>query len=329
MSPTYKQSCKVNPVALDFSAFEKKDIREEQFAHEELYDAGITKKQGELLRKAASWARGLKNSKALVVVAAVAVIGGVVLSMALAGLGGIIAGFILLIPLIYLALYVLGWVEEAKRRIQLKWLLFAKQNGFKYHVSLVGYNNPEALAFQIGYGGEVSNVLEIDDRLSVAEYTYKTKIGEEEVSHHFNFARFDLQNNVPHLVLDSKFSALQIVGEQEISLEGNFQDYFTLYTQEGFHIDALQIFTPDVMSKLLDQEGKYDLELVGSDLYIYEMHQGLIESGLTVGILANETKDKERHSRFINFLSSVIEIASEIDEQTNRYIRTGRPDANQ
>jgi hypothetical protein len=333
MKPTYKQSCQIDPAKIDFSAFERRDLQEEQFTQDELYEAGIVKAKKGLLQKAIGFVREKKHKKLwlIFIVVAVALI---VVSFVLSASFGDSGLMMLLLPLtvaaqvifpvaiIVLALYVLGWVEEAGRKIQLKWLLFAKQNGFRYHVGSTGGNNLGAFGFGIGYGGLVTNTLELDERLGVAEYTYKTKSGDEEVTHHFNFARFRLGKSVPHLVLDSKFSALQIKGERELKLEGNFQDHFTLYIPEGFHIDALQIFTPDVMSKLLDQEGKYDLELIGDDLYIYEMRRGLIESGLTTEALVDAVKDRERHSQFLNFLSSVINIVSEIDEQTNRYINT-------
>lgn len=313
MKPTYKQSCQIDPTKIDFSAFDQGDIREDQFSDEELYGAGVDKQKKGLFQEAITFTKNLQHGRILFTITSVVIVANIALILfAKPGVMSRMVIFILPIAIIFFALYTFGWIKEVERRMQLKWLLFAKQNGFIYYANPVGCNNPEAVAFNIGYGGTVSNMLEFDDRLSVAEYAYKTKNGEREISHHFNFARFRLENNVPHLVLNSKFSALQIWGERKIKLEGNFQDHFTLYAPDGFHIDALQIFTPDVMSKLLDQEGKYDLELVGSDLCIYEMHQGLIESGLTIKALDNPTKNRERHSRFINFLSSVIEIASEI-----------------
>ncbi|MCL1929702.1 hypothetical protein FWF93_01045 [Candidatus Saccharibacteria bacterium] len=308
---------------MDFSAFARKDIRVEQFDSEELYNAGIIRQKKGILQIITGFIKGQKHGAiwvtAAIAIAAIAAIGVVMPFISIS-----ISILISFPAVIFLLLYLLGWVEEASQRMQLKWLEFAKQNGFKYHIGSTGDNNPNALAFNIGHGGTTSHMLGLDDRLCVAEYTYKTEVGGETVWHHFNFARFKLHNDVPHLVLDSKFSALQIEGTKEIRLEGNFHEYFSLYAPEGFHIDALQVFTPDVMARLLDQEKKYDIELVGSDLYIYDMRQGLIESELTVGALANNTKDRERHSQFINFLRSAIEIASEIDEQTNRYVAASK-----
>jgi hypothetical protein len=327
MAQTYKQSCKIDPTKIDFSAFEQKDIQRTQFSTDELYEAGIVR-NNDTFHKITGYllSKKLKSVRFGVVVAAIVLLVAqifiTVFEWSFLDWLTTLAALFFPIVIVLFGIYALGWIEEASQKIQLRWLLFAKKNGFKYHVGAYGSNSAGALAFNIGYGGNISNTLDLDDRLSVAEYTYKTKHGDEEVSHHLNFARFRLQNNLPHLVLDSKFSALQIKGPQEIRLEGDFQDHFTLYAPGDYHLDALQIFTPDVMSVLLDQEGKYDLELVGSDLYIYEMRQGLIESGLTVNALANAVKDRERHSRFINFLSSVIEIVGEIDEQTDHYRNT-------
>ena len=331
MNPSYKQTCKIDPTKIDFSAFDQKSVPRDLFSEADLHAAGIFQKQGDFLGKAVKLVRDKKHAKVFLWIMIAAILTAIVLFIVpiVTGVRGVLLGLLtavcslaVMISVVLFALYMLGWVSEASQRIPLKWLLFASQNGFKYHATSTGDNNMAATAFNLGYTGQVFNTLELDERLSVAEYSYKTKNGEQEITHHFNFARFQLGNNVPHLVLDSKYSALQIQGEQEITLEGNFQDYFTLYAPTDCEVDALQIFTPDVMGTLLDQAGKYDVELIGSDLYIYDMKQGLVESGLTVDGLVNSVEDRKRHSQFINFLTSAIKIASEINEQTDHYINT-------
>ena len=55
---------------------------------------------------------------------------------------------------------------------------------------------------------------------------------------------------------------------QRISLEGNFDRFFTTYAPEGFHRDALEVLTPDVMALLIDHAGDWDVELIDDVVYI-------------------------------------------------------------
>jgi hypothetical protein len=56
---------------------------------------------------------------------------------------------------------------------------------------------------------------------------------------------------------------------QTLKLEGNFNNYFTLYAPAEYARDALYVFTPDVMAALIDSGSKYDLEVMDNSLWIY------------------------------------------------------------
>ena len=79
-----------------------------------------------------------------------------------------------------------------------------------------------------------------------------------------------LSTALPHLVLRSRRLRLHPLsaGElpraaQRLGLEGDFDDHFTLYCPEGAETDALALLTPDVMARLIDSAGDWDVELVG------------------------------------------------------------------
>ena len=57
---------------------------------------------------------------------------------------------------------------------------------------------------------------------------------------------------------------------QALSLEGNFDSYFTLYVPTKYEKDALYIFTPDVMARLIDSSRDFDIEIIGSNIYLYK-----------------------------------------------------------
>lgn len=56
---------------------------------------------------------------------------------------------------------------------------------------------------------------------------------------------------------------------QRLTLEGDFQKVFTLYCPMGYERDALYVFTPDVLGRLMDAAADCDLEIVDDRLLIY------------------------------------------------------------
>lgn len=55
-----------------------------------------------------------------------------------------------------------------------------------------------------------------------------------------------------------------------LKLEGDFNKYFTLYVpNEDYEIEALQIFTPEIMAKLIDTGNGFSFEFLDNKLFIY------------------------------------------------------------
>ena len=52
-------------------------------------------------------------------------------------------------------------------------------------------------------------------------------------------------------------------------LEGDFNNYYTLYAPEDYGIDVRYIFTPDLMNILVNESDNIDIEILDSELYIY------------------------------------------------------------
>lgn len=86
-----------------------------------------------------------------------------------------------------------------------------------------------------------------------------------------------LSKNFPHLVIDAtgndRFLGNNINrGElpvEEVSLEGNFPDYFKVYMEKDQEVLSLQILSPDRMTGLIDNLPRFDLEIKGNHLKIY------------------------------------------------------------
>jgi hypothetical protein len=91
-----------------------------------------------------------------------------------------------------------------------------------------------------------------------------------------------LERNLPHMVLDSRINNAELGGlvlksnlpegfkkDQKLSLEGDFDKYFTLYAPKGYERDALYVFTPDLMALFIDEVSTFDGEIVDNQLFIY------------------------------------------------------------
>lgn len=84
-----------------------------------------------------------------------------------------------------------------------------------------------------------------------------------------------LSTRLPNIVLKSTtggISQLTLqavpVGAQRLSLEGDFDSHFTLYCPEGYERDALYLFTPDVMARLIDSVHGFDVEIIDDWLFL-------------------------------------------------------------
>jgi hypothetical protein len=88
------------------------------------------------------------------------------------------------------------------------------------------------------------------------------------------FCAVRLTTRLPHILLRAKdgpadeFTMVALPDRaQRLSLEGDFDDYFTLYCPEEYERDALYLFTPDVMARLMDRVRGFDVEIIDDWLF--------------------------------------------------------------
>ena len=111
----------------------------------------------------------------------------------------------------------------------------------------------------------------------VGEFRYDMPAGRTTATMRWGFIAVHLDNALPHIVLESQkhdtwFTGglpLDLDSEQKLSLEGDFDQYFTLYCPADFETDALYIFAPDLMALLIDEAGGKHVEIVGEWLFVY------------------------------------------------------------
>ncbi|MFG6445834.1 hypothetical protein ACFXP7_10965 [Microbacterium sp. P06] len=81
---------------------------------------------------------------------------------------------------------------------------------------------------------------------------------------------------LPHLILDATSNnglrtdlPAGVVRGQRLSLEGDFDRWFTLYSPVEYGQDALYVLTPDLMAALVDDASGYNVEIVDDTLVFF------------------------------------------------------------
>lgn len=121
-------------------------------------------------------------------------------------------------------------------------------------------------------------VYTIDGRFfDIANYRYTTGSGKNSRTHTWHYIAVKLERRLPNIVLDARANnglfgsnlPTTLARDQVLSLEGNFDDHFTLYCPAEYERDALYIFTPDLMALLIDSASLYDVEIVDDWIFFY------------------------------------------------------------
>lgn len=186
-----------------------------------------------------------------------------------------IVGIILLICGIAYAIYAIA-LSFAGQKVRL--VRFAQDNGFIFTDSVSGVES--GIFANIGHSQRYNNRLAatINQRtIVISNYQYTTGSGKNSQTHTVGIVELTLPHNLPNILLDSKannygsFDSLSqfVSGSQKLSLEGNFDSYFTLYTPKNYERDSLYFLTPELMQLLVSQGQNFDIEIVDNKLKLY------------------------------------------------------------
>lgn len=240
-----------NKPILDYSALSRPVSREEKRRHKYFRTAVVT---------------GIVSATLLIL----ATVG-----MLLLGPEGLVfAGYFLGVSALLAAL---GTYADITDDIRLK--LFAKNNNLNYQDD-VPYDDRPGVIFHEGHSKTFLTLITTKTHIfsEIGVYEYTTGSGKSETTHTFSFVKIKLPRRLPNIVIESKgnntFGNVSNLPagfskDQKLSLEGDFDSYFTLYTPVEYKRDALYIFTPDVMQALIDSAKDYDCEVIDDNFYIY------------------------------------------------------------
>lgn len=153
--------------------------------------------------------------------------------------------------------------------------MFAWTNGWAYADLLTGTRRPGSAFARMRRSIEHGVVASDDERIPF-ELGVARSVGSRDqsatVQRPFAFIELPLPAKVPHMVLRNRRRSIVPtlgLGGARMDLEGHFASTFQLLVPDGYQRDALYIFTPDLMARILDLGSGAELELVEDRAYLY------------------------------------------------------------
>lgn len=200
------------------------------------------------------------------------------------GDGGI-AGFLFsLLPFLLLAaivaVVVISFVSSSRSTALRLFRLdrFARANHMTY-VPRVDAPGLPGMIFSLGGARHATDLVrgERPRFVEFANYRYTTGSGKNRTTHVWGYVAVKLDVPLPHIVLDAVGNnglfgsnlPATFDKDQRLSLEGDFDRFFSLYCPEGYEADALYLFTPDIMARFIDNAAALDVEIVDDWLFLY------------------------------------------------------------
>jgi hypothetical protein len=138
---------------------------------------------------------------------------------------------------------------------------FVQANGLEYVDGNYSVNQPGVI-FNTGNTRQFAGgITDPNQGWFLANYEYTTGSGK----------------NKTHVLLDSKKNNFLMLrnlpgnfsSDQKLQLEGDFNNYFTVYAPTDYQRDVLYFLTPELMAGLIDKGSNYDFEVIDDNLFIY------------------------------------------------------------
>jgi hypothetical protein len=177
----------------------------------------------------------------------------------------------LLLPWLAIGLF---WYAKVNYEVRIKfWQQFARRNGWKYSKTSA-LEHEEALVFaESKRRTKITNTVRgeiygLPARIFESSFTIR-KGRDYNTFHYINFG-FRFNGYFPHLYLNRLDNVHNIKNSGvRIRLPTEFEKKFHLYGPIEYEMEALEIFTPDVLQSLLGIDWPHDIELVDQELLIF------------------------------------------------------------
>lgn len=205
-------------------------------------------------------------------------VAGVLISMLPVAIGGGLIGLVI-------------WALRRADIASLRLSRFAHENNW-YYMESITQPTYQGMIFQQGHSRRAQHIIykngdPNEASFEIGTHQYTIGSGRHRRTYYWTYASIELDRNVPHIVLDAKSNNVSLFGrtvlsnlpttfrrDQKLSLEGDFDTYFTLYAPERYKRDAYYVFTPDLMALLIDNSHQFDAEVIDNRLFIYTPQTG-------------------------------------------------------
>lgn len=151
------------------------------------------------------------------------------------------------------------------------WYNFAEKNNGSY-APFANYLDEKSIMFKEGRDRIIEHVVKLENTFgeSMRIFTYSFKLTNmENSSRRYTVFNFKFDGNVPNIYLNYKHNLFGIKTYNEIPLPREFEKYYRLSSAPQYEVEALEIFTPDIMVNILDIGFFTDIELIDNEIYFF------------------------------------------------------------
>lgn len=179
----------------------------------------------------------------------------------------------LLLACLYPLFFPLGYLLyiEKKLIISLWTSEIARINGWEYKPN--GDPKEEfGIMFQQGHSreilGQINGVVDgVEFRMF--DYQFTIGYGRGSIVYSYIVFAFKFNGSFPHIYLNNKHNSYNIQIGEKVPLPSEFEKQFSLSAPRKYEIEALEIFTPDVLLKILENDFVHDVEFVDQEVLIF------------------------------------------------------------
>jgi hypothetical protein len=183
------------------------------------------------------------------------------------GMGTLVVVMILL-AVILVRMTIRVWSRRTLKRTHLRLAAFAEANGFDYRVGPIALQRD--MPWRSRGSANLHRVFRSREPRGIEMANYEVIGNRKNLAAPFGgYCALRIPVALPHILLraqDGRRRGMTGAGApadaQRLSLEGGFDRHFQLYCPIGYEADALYLFTPDVMARLLDHVRGFDVEIV-------------------------------------------------------------------
>lgn len=234
---------------------------------------------------------------------------------------------------------VLAWIVWANAKEQAQLRQFVAANQLVYIDAQFSTSAFQGVIFGKGHSRHfVSGLTSVSQDWLVANYQYTVGSGKNSRTFDYGLIRIQLPRKLPNVLFDAKKNNFIVSNlesnvnpDQKIVLEGDFNNYFTVYGPSGYGRDILYFLTPELMSCLVDHAAGYDIEIIDDQLFLYSVSPFMFQSKRlkstleTISQVANRlsTEFADNTKRYADERVLQAQLINEVAPQGRR-LKTGR-----